>query len=237
MAPVLSSAPPPPAPPLPPRQRPTTVPPDGPSAAAKAALPIRSIAEEAAAKAKELHLQSLRKKVYGNRQPCRRRRQEIRRRHSRRQGTRDERGRNPPPKEDEPGLDSQLSRLTVADSAAQPAAPPGLQSPTTGKWKDGSSDVATADAASLRETLQSPTSTKWKPSDVEPPRTTLHGSMLVPASPEEIAAIEEKQTIREVPEEEEEADEGQENELGAPLVPYVLLSSPRSMCVLRSAAR
>ncbi|KAL2124752.1 hypothetical protein VTJ04DRAFT_1117 [Mycothermus thermophilus] len=67
-----SSAPAPPPPPAPPAPAPkaattttTTAKTSSSSSPAPAALPIRSIAEEAAAKAKQVHLQALREKVYG----------------------------------------------------------------------------------------------------------------------------------------------------------------------------
>ncbi|KAK3950926.1 hypothetical protein QBC32DRAFT_371572 [Pseudoneurospora amorphoporcata] len=81
-------------------------------------------------------------------------------------------------------------------AAAQPSVPAaafGLQSPTSGGWKDDS-------GASL--TVQSPTSTTWQPTDVDAPITSLQGALIASASEEEIKQIERAQTIKEVPDEE-----------------------------------
>ncbi|KAK3398104.1 hypothetical protein B0T20DRAFT_241387 [Sordaria brevicollis] len=83
----------------------------------------------------------------------------------------------------------------TSHSPAVPAAAFGLQSPTSGGWKDDSG---------ASRTVQSPTSTTWQPTDVDAPITSIQGAMIASASEEEIKAIERAQTIKEVPDEEVE---------------------------------
>ncbi|KAK3355120.1 hypothetical protein B0H65DRAFT_414338 [Neurospora tetraspora] len=80
-------------------------------------------------------------------------------------------------------------------SSAAEAAGFGLQSPTSGGWKDDSG---------ASRTVQSPTSTTWQPTDVDAPITSLQGALIASASEEEIKEIERAQTIKEVPDEEVE---------------------------------
>ncbi|KXX82817.1 hypothetical protein MMYC01_200537 [Madurella mycetomatis] len=138
------------------------------------ALPVRSIAEEAAQKAKQVHLQSLRDKVHGKGSPAAR----------------------------------STATPTAATSSPTPPAPAtaaeavaGLQSPTSSGWKGPGADTSSA------TTLQSPRSTGWKPTDVDAPVTELHGSVIEPASAEEIAAVERAEMISEE-DEEEDGEEG-----------------------------
>ncbi|EAA36041.1 hypothetical protein GE21DRAFT_1476 [Neurospora crassa] len=71
----------------------------------------------------------------------------------------------------------------------------GLQSPTSGGWKDDSG---------ASRTVQSPTSTTWQPTDVDAPITSLQGALIESATDEEIKEIERAETIKEVPDEEVE---------------------------------
>lgn len=178
----------------------------------KVTLPIRSIAEEAAAKAKQVHLQSLRDKVYGK------------------GGSKDAKPSEEPEKKEEekeadksvpPAASDEAAAVTAADlgkpeshvsttsvpstivSVESTAA--GLQSPTTGAWKG----VAGGEDNPL-QTLQSPTSATWKPSDVDAPITTFSGALVESASAEEIECVEKEETILEEPEKEEEAEEEDE---------------------------
>jgi hypothetical protein len=164
-------------------------------AAARMALPIRSIAEEAAAKAKQVRLQSLRDKVYGK------------------GGTEDkpvgkaadtDGAADDEVQEAEPAAaDESSSSLATTESAALTVkTAPGMQSPTTGTWKETSSSDLVPDGDPL-QTLQSPTTTSWHPADVAPVITTYRGSIVASASAEDIAAVEQAEMIKEEPEEEE----------------------------------
>lgn len=160
--------------------------------------PIQSIADEAAKKAKELHLQSLRKKVAD---AAAARKPDEKDAEAEAEPVADPT--DPEPAEETSAVELGVAALSISDPAAAETKAPGLQSPTSGAWKDATSD-ATSDAVALREILQSPTSSAWKPADISPPMTTLHGAPLVSASEEEIAAVEKEETIEEVPEEDEE---------------------------------
>ncbi|QPG97354.1 hypothetical protein C2857_006188 [Epichloe festucae Fl1] len=109
-----------------------------PGAGKQTALPMRSVADEAAQKAKELRLKSLREKVHGK-------------------------------KPDGDGDSSTSSKTTADGDASDPAekaaadedrTPAGLQSPTSGAWKNKSGKE------SIPETAQSPTSGKWRPGSI-----------------------------------------------------------------------
>ncbi|ROT39720.1 hypothetical protein SODALDRAFT_331833 [Sodiomyces alkalinus F11] len=165
----------------------------------KATLPIRSIADEAAQKAKDLRLQSLREKVHGSKAAAEKKKEE-----------------------EEEKKDTEEE--TKGQSAAKKELA-GLQSPTTAKWKTPATapDAATAsssspsssstDALPAAETIQSPTTGRWKSSEpFEPPATSHRGSVLVPASETEIKAVEQAQAIPEVSSSEEEDDEDEDDE-------------------------
>ena len=179
----------------------------------KATLPIRSIAEEAAAKAKQVRLQSLRDKVYGK------------------DGSKDSKPADESEKKKETGDDkpapAESSDETAAatstelgkqESHVSTASVPstivsvestaaGLQSPTTGAWKGGAGGDD-----DILQTLQSPTSATWKPSDVDAPVTSFSGALVASASAEEIKSVEKEEAIPEEPEKEEEAEEEDEEE-------------------------
>ncbi|TLD29352.1 hypothetical protein PspLS_03777 [Pyricularia sp. CBS 133598] len=178
------------------------------SAAASAALPIRSIAEEAAAKAKQVQLQSLRDKVYGKGNTGPVKKEDA-----------DKAAKAPAAKEQAESAKSE-DKKDAAKSPAPIAVPEssgttvktaaGLQSPTSGAWKGSGEDASSVEA--LRNTIQSPTSTAWKPTDIDPPVTTHRGSVVSPASPEEIKAVEKELAIKEEPEEEEDDDDDEDEE-------------------------
>ena len=83
-----------------------------------------------------------------------------------------------------------------------PKAGAGLQSPTSGAWKD--------DPVLLPRTLQSPNTTSWKPTDVDDPITSYQGSAISNPSKDEIEAIEKAEAIREEPDKEDAADAAEE---------------------------
>ena len=178
----------------------------------KVTLPIRSIAEEAAAKAKQVHLQSLRDKVYGkggskDGKPAE---------ESEKKETGDDKS-APAESSDETAavtatdLGKQESHVSTASvpstivSVESTAA--GLQSPTTGAWKGGHGGDD-----NILQTLQSPTSAAWKPSDIDAPVTSFSGALVASASAEEIESVEKEEAIPEEPEKEEEAEEEDEEE-------------------------
>ncbi|KXH63757.1 hypothetical protein CSAL01_00015 [Colletotrichum salicis] len=195
-----SSAPaPPPAPPLP------------TDAASSAAAPVKekpanttkspvesastashqSIADEAAKRAKEIRLKSLREKV---------------------QAAADKRAEAEAAAESTTATPETPRKPSVAStssgSSAQSAKPLGLQSPTTGSW--GAAAVTATNPDALRETLQSPTTARWKPSDVDKPVTVHMGAKVASASQEEIAAVEKAEAIKEEPRQENSDEEESE---------------------------
>ncbi|KAK1639142.1 hypothetical protein BDP81DRAFT_423538 [Colletotrichum phormii] len=97
---------------------------------------------------------------------------------------------------------------TSSGSSAQSAKPLGLQSPTTGSWGVAATTATNPDA--LRETLQSPTTARWKPSDVDKPVTVHMGAEVASASQEEIAAVEKAEAIKEEPSQENSDEEESE---------------------------
>ncbi|KAK1600093.1 uncharacterized protein LY79DRAFT_585705 [Colletotrichum navitas] len=161
----------------------------------------RSIADEAAKKAKELRLQSLRDKVHGK------------------TDGKTAEGKKPetdassvvttePDKKAEAATDVSKTPETTrkpflastsSGSSAQSVKPVGLQSPTTGSWGAAATNI---NPDALRETLQSPTTARWKPSDVDKPVTVHMGATVASVSQEEIAAVENAETIKEEPDQE-----------------------------------
>lgn len=178
------------------------------AAAAAAALPIRSIAEEAAAKAKKVQLQSLRDKVYGKGNTGPVKKEDV-----------DKAGEAPAAKEQGVSAKSEDKKDMVKSPAPLDVPEPssttvktaaGLQSPTSGAWKGSGEDTSSVEA--LRNTIQSPTSTAWKPTDIDPPVTTHRGSVVSPVSAEEIKAVEKELAIKEEPEEDEEEDDDEDED-------------------------
>ncbi len=164
--------------------------------AAKAALPIRSVAEEAAQQAKQLHLQSLRDKV-------------AKAKSASSSAEADEKkaeagstAQDKPAEAAAAASEKSLASVVTPASSAQHIGA-GLQSPTTGAWKG---ELASLDDAAVLRTVQSPTTTSWKPTDFDPPATSFMGSKVTNASAEEIRAVEEEQTIWEEDEEDDEEE-------------------------------
>ncbi|KZL76057.1 neurofilament protein H, form H2 [Colletotrichum tofieldiae] len=205
-----ASAPaPPPAPPLPKDEASTPAPAkdksvETPRASTDSSSTIshRSIADEAAKKAKELRLQSLRDKVYGKKDEKAAEGKKPETDASSVATTGSE-------KKAEAVTDSSKTpetprkpsvASTNSGSSVQSAKPAGLQSPTTGSW--GGATATTLNPDALRETLQSPTTARWKPSDVDKPVTVHMGAAVASASQEEIAAVEKAEAIKEEPDKE-----------------------------------
>ncbi|KHO00641.1 Thioredoxin-like fold protein [Metarhizium album ARSEF 1941] len=142
---------------------------------------MRSVAGEAAQKAKELHLKNLREKAHGKKG--------------------DDGGSDSSSKtttsDSKPDQEDGENKANTEDGK-----PPGLQSPISTAWKNLSGDDA------LRETVQSPTSGRWRPNSVDSSgfQARLRANV-VTVSPEEIKRIEGEQEIKEEPELEREAEE------------------------------
>ncbi|KAH9902009.1 hypothetical protein F4778DRAFT_103413 [Xylariomycetidae sp. FL2044] len=214
-----SAAPPPAAPPLP-QDKPKSstgndatkksgIAATAASAAATATQPIRSIAEEAAQKAKQVHLNTLREKVYGKKDTESK---------DEKASDGDEKVATKPvddnatpasssPKNDakeDPtgsvaGATESMSTLTIEPSS-KAAGEVGLQSPTTGTWRSGVSPDE-----SLNPIMQSPTSGRWKSEGGDGSGVKKHrGSVVADAAPEQVAAIE---TVTAIPEASKEGSE------------------------------
>lgn len=124
-------------------------------------LPMRSVADEAAQKAKELRLKSLREKVHGK-------------------GAGDKK---PEEKKDAATKEDKELAVATPKKDAVGTSTPGLQSPTSGKWKTDSSTPV--------EDIQSPRSSTWKPA-------------VATAPGKEIKKVEDKEAIKEQPKKEAE---------------------------------
>ncbi|KXH48902.1 hypothetical protein CSIM01_08561 [Colletotrichum simmondsii] len=201
-----SSAPaPPPAPPLPKddtssapapaKDKPVNTPKSPVESASTASH--QSIADEAAKRAKELRLKSLREKVQA---AADKRAEGEAAAASAATTTAAEPTTATPETPRKPSVAS-----TGSGSSVHSAKPLGLQSPTTGSWGITATTATNPDA--LRETLQSPTTARWKPSDVDKPVTVHMGAEVASASQEEIAAVEKAEAIKEEPSQENSDEE------------------------------
>lgn len=90
-----------------------------------------------------------------------------------------------------------LSDLSLTSQPVTSPGAAGLQSPTSGAWKDTGGNIEDT----LRSTIQSPTTSSWKP----PAETSLAGETFAGARVESISAeeakeIEDKEMIKEEPE-------------------------------------
>ncbi|KAH9243369.1 hypothetical protein K456DRAFT_168630 [Colletotrichum gloeosporioides 23] len=160
------------------------------------ALPVRSIADEAAAKAKQLRLQSLREKVHGKKdekaeeKKAEEKKAEEKKAEEKKAEEKKAEGANaatasaetpaePEKKAETPAADATEDaprKASVASTGSvSSAAKAGLQSPTTGSW-----GASTTNPDALRETLQS-----------------HMGAQVASASQEEIAAVEKAEAIKE----------------------------------------
>ncbi|KAK5658788.1 hypothetical protein OQA88_1600 [Cercophora sp. LCS_1] len=169
-----------------------------PKSGATVTLPVRSVAEEAAQKAKQMHLQSLREKVYGKGAAASGAAEEKKKAEA---GKKAEESSE---EEDESEEESEEESEDEEEETVKkpPASAVGLQSPKSTGWKDGSVTAG----------LQSPTSTSWKPTDVDRPITSFLGGKVESASAEKIAAVERSQTIKEEDDEEDDDDSDDDDE-------------------------
>lgn len=151
----------------------------------KEALPMRSVADEAAQKAKELRLKSLREKVHGK-------------------GAGDKKSEEKKEaKESEEKKETEKSENKVAAIAtpkkeAGGSSTPGLQSPTSGKWKSDSGVPAAGD-------VQSPRSSTWKAAEVEVPKAAVK-------KPEEKAGTKEQPKKADDSDSDDDSEEDDEEE-------------------------
>ncbi|KAI0871447.1 hypothetical protein GGS24DRAFT_59933 [Hypoxylon argillaceum] len=212
-----TTTPAPPAPPLPTDKDKTKIPLSSPAststakkpATATAPAPANSIAEEAAQKAKKAQLERLREKVHGKKDGAPS------------SGTAESKGKeNAKPvaassptasKKDTPAASSitkGVGNLKIGGAGSAT----GLQSPTTGKWRSGSSSAGAGGAQTL---LQSPTTGTWKADGsrgLDATVTEHRGSVVASASAAEIAAIEKAEAIPEVDSSEEEDSEDEDED-------------------------
>ncbi|KAJ0159965.1 Uncharacterized protein CTA2_8817 [Colletotrichum tanaceti] len=203
-----SSPAPPPAPPLPKAESSTPAlakdkSAETPRASTDSSSTIshRSIADEAAKKAKELRLQSLRDKVYGKKDEKSAEDKKPETDASSVATVRSEKKVEIAADASETPDTPRKSSVASANSASsiQSAKLAGLQSPTTGSW---GAVATTTNSDTLRETLQSPTTARWKPSDDNKPVTVHMDAAVASASQEEIAAVENAEAIKEEPDKE-----------------------------------
>ncbi|KAI0447392.1 hypothetical protein F4803DRAFT_499485 [Xylaria telfairii] len=106
--------------------------------------------------------------------------------------------------------DSVSASISNMKLAGDKSAVAGLQSPTTGKWRSGTTPDSSAQAL-----LQSPTTGTWKADASRGIGATItqhRGAVVASASKEEIAAIEKAEAIPEVNSSEEEDDEDDEED-------------------------
>ena len=143
------------------------------SPAATTVLPMRSVADEAAQKAKEMRLKSLREKVHGKK--------------SEKDDEAKEKGSSASAASDKP-------KPTIDTSKANESLDPGLQSPTSSAWKNVSVPH------NGDETAQSPTSSIWRAGTSA---STHSGPVVIDAAVSKIGAIEKEETIQEVSEKED----------------------------------
>ncbi|POR34525.1 Uncharacterized protein TPAR_05242 [Tolypocladium paradoxum] len=150
------------------------------AAQATTVLPMRSVADEAAQKAKDLRLKSLREKVHGNKTES------------------DAAPAEPSTPKKTAAAEEEEKLETKLSSSYSKAA--GLQSPTSGTWKDASQ----ADPAA-REPVQSPTSGRWRP------RSGDMSARVASASEVEIKK-KQSETVKEEPEMEKKEERKEEAE-------------------------
>ncbi|KJZ73062.1 hypothetical protein HIM_07634 [Hirsutella minnesotensis 3608] len=147
-------------------------------AANSTALPIRSVADEAAKKAKELRLKSLREKVHGK----------------------EAAGDKPKPVGSDPKPDAKPDEgEKKAESSSDPAAAAAdLQSPTSGAWKGPAGTPSASQVNAASNSVQSPTSGRWHGSSADLKERAVE------ATAPEVAKVESDSAIREEPERERE---------------------------------
>ncbi|KAK2592232.1 hypothetical protein QQS21_010084 [Conoideocrella luteorostrata] len=149
-----------------------------PEAGQQTTLPMRSVADEAAQKANELRLKSLREKVHGKKAD----------------------GESKPPSLSQTTTKPDELKEQDKSKEQKEDKSPGLQSPTSSAWKNKSGEDA------FRETVQSPTSGKWRPGSTAG-GVTYKGAAVLAAERKEIDKVENEYKIEEEPELEKEVEE------------------------------
>ncbi|KAI3329117.1 hypothetical protein HD806DRAFT_481746 [Xylariaceae sp. AK1471] len=185
------------------------------NAAASVTTPIRSIAEEAAQKAKQANLDRLREKVHGKKDAS----PSLSTDKEKENKKHDTASQPPvtPKKTKETSLDSTVSEgmstLTIgSDDKLAPGktATAALQSPTSGTWRSG-----VLPDSGAQPLLQSPTTGTWKADashSLQGRITELRGAVVASAPEEDIAAIEKAEAIPEEDSSEEEDSEEEESD-------------------------
>ncbi|KAI1082749.1 hypothetical protein F5B20DRAFT_577828 [Whalleya microplaca] len=153
-----------------------------------------SIAEEAAKRAKQVHLNSLRQKVYGNKGDGKDK--------GKGSDASSTKSKTSSGASDTSSVRESLDKMSISDKKAAGAA--ALQSPTTGSWKGG-----VPSEENLRPVLQSPNSSTWKTGDAakESP-----GSEAKTASKKDAAATKKAEASPEASSSDEEDSEDDDDE-------------------------
>ena len=186
-------------------------------------LPIRAnpvnVAEEAAKKAKEMRLQSLREKVHGTGRKSEPSKEKIEEEEDDDESDDDDTGSEEASDEDSDDYSEEASDEDEKPQSSSSAPRPGMslhtimghasssvQSPTSGALKNRRKSSGGSSASEeIRAMLESSKSSSWKPTDVEKPATSFAGAVVVPEpSEKQIAAIEKAETIVEEPEPDDE---------------------------------
>lgn len=157
----------------------------------------RGVAEEAAQRGKQIEQQAKKARLQALKEKAQRAKREA----DGEEEEETESGSAEPPTREM----AQLSVATDKTPSSAAGARAGLQSPTSGAWKDSGSGVSMGEA--LRS-VQSPTTSSWVPpaeSSLAGGVDTFAGARVASASAAEIAEVESQATIKEEPEEEAEA--------------------------------
>lgn len=170
----------------------------------------RGVAEEAAQRGKQIEQQAKQARLQALKEKAQRAKREA-------DGEKEEAGSGSGSAEPPTAEMAQLSVATepTPPSGAGEGARAGLQSPTSGAWKDSGSGTSMGEA--LRA-VQSPTTSSWVPpaeSSLARGEDTFAGARVASASAAEIAEVESKAMIKEEPEEEEEEEAVADGEVEA----------------------
>ena len=195
-------------------------------------LPIRAnaanVAEEAAKKAKEMHLQSLRDKVHGTGRKPEPKKEETEEEEvddesddEDSDGESDDNNTGSEEASDEKSDDNNEDASEEDDEpqSSSSAPHPGISlhtikghdsssvhSPSSGAWKNRrKSSGASSASEEIRAMVQPSNSSSWKPTDVKRPTTSLAGDVVLPEpSEKQVVAIEKAETMVGEPEPEDE---------------------------------
>jgi hypothetical protein len=151
---------------------------------------MKSMADEAAQKAKELRLRTLREKVHGKKAT------------TKTDGASDAK----------PTAEGSKRRSSISSLKSDEGRAPGMQCPTTGAWRHS------AQADAVRETLQSPLDSTWKQGApaTGPTGALAHRRLSAqPASETAVKQAESALAIKEEPEKNEETEEDKKAEPAA----------------------